>query len=183
MERFTNISGVIVTGVFTAGGLVRGWSNKAVTKIYLNPQARYPVDEATVASLSRVDLNKWKFGHPLKQTEPRAKNRLRSSEAISISSGQGDGFELEISGATLASILAGSADLISLFGDQPSMKLAADIENGFTVTGCESIPANIEQGLPVRFKLFFSPPEDDVFWPYDRPDPVNQLNKGGEQCS
>lgn len=167
MASCHGISAVVVTRIQNKMNSLSTTDRIAKSNFYLNKQARFPLDESDIATIERVDLNRWKFGFALAQNEDE-RDHLRMLGGATIRYFEGD-IELEIGGdmlaRLLARLLAGHADIVSLVGDQLGRKICSNIENGYFISNCTRVDADYEASKPERFRVRISPPRNDVFWP------------------
>jgi hypothetical protein len=160
-----SLSGAIVLRIEDTNNIFGRFERIARGDIYVNPTARVPLVDDDIASISRLDFNRWKYFFRMDKVEPKKNEMFRRVTGDLIMSTKGSGVVLEVPANLLIDSLAGKTSLKDEYGNGKDDHMLRCLYDGWVVRSCSLKSGDIEKGEAPKVILELEPPPEPVFWP------------------
>jgi len=166
--RYTRVSAVLVVPIESEMPAFTGWARLARPTLYPVVGCRHPLSQEEIATLTGMNLNRWKYTFPLSRRETEQAHRHpKVSGPLGYGSVRGV-MKLTIPASVLVDVLAGRMKLLDQYGGDDGgsfgKSVAYRLREGWAVVGCSFKEGNLEQGQGAMVELEIGPSHDPVYW-------------------
>ncbi|QSA95810.1 hypothetical protein [Methylococcus sp. EFPC2] len=160
-----SISGAIVLRIEDTNNIFGRFERVARGGIYVNSKARVPLVDDDLATIGKLNFNRWRYFFRMDKVEPNKNEVFRRVTGELIMSTKASGIVLEVPANLLIDSLAGKTSLQNEYGDGKDDWMLRCLYEGWVVRSCSFKNGDIEKGEAPKVVLELEPPPEAVYWP------------------
>lgn len=160
-----SISGAIVVNIEDSYEILGGYQRLAKRDIYLNEDAKSPIDKLDLLEIQKLNFNRWKYYYSLEKYDHNNNESFKKVDGALSMTVKRQGIVLEVPANLLIDSLAGKTNMKVNYLTRDDDPLLRCLDEGWTVKGVSLKGGDIENGESPKVVLELEPPFESVFWP------------------